>query len=167
MHTMSLVVDALTVGGTFLLTAGTGSQALAAQSEFRRLFGVLKAAEGTVTGQEMVKVFGPVVYLLVDAGPVLPESDYQRFARTALTRIRPVLRVLGLVNPGMLLTLRMYGPVLRWGTTLTKVRASGDKDAVDLARFFRQAFVWGMLTLGSAAVLAGAVVALIADLRGG
>jgi hypothetical protein len=35
---MSLVVDALTVGGTFLLTVGTGSQAWAAQAEFRRLF---------------------------------------------------------------------------------------------------------------------------------
>jgi hypothetical protein len=77
--------------------------------------------------------------------------------------------------------------MLRWGTTLMKVRAAdgaaagagsaaagsaggGEKpaeNAVELARFFRQAIVWGMLTLGSALVLAGAVVTLIADIRGG
>ena len=164
---MSLVVDALTVGGTFLLTVGTGSQAWAAQAEFRRLFGDLSAAEEKVTGQEMVKVFGPVVYLLVDVEPEASESRSQRLFRKLLTGARSVLRVLGLVNPGLLLALRMYPPVLRWGTTLTQVRAGDGNDAVELARFFRQAIVWGMLTLGSAAVLAGAVVTLIADLRGG
>jgi hypothetical protein len=167
MPTMSLVVDALTVGGTFLLTVGTGSQAWAAQAEFRRLFGALNDAKAAVTGQEMVKVFGPVVYLLVDVAPDESESGIQLFARKVLTRIRPVLRVLGLVIPGLLLYLRMYGPVLRWGTTLTKVRAGGGENRVELARFFRQAIIWGMLTLGSAAVLAGAVVTLIADLRAG
>lgn len=164
---MSLVVDALTVGGAFLLTIGTGSQAWAAQAEFRRLFDVLRAAEDTVTGREMVKVFGPVVYLLVDVEPDESESDIQRLIRTFLTRIRPVMRALLLVNPSLLLALRMYRPVLRWATTLTKVRAGGGENAVELARFFRQAIVWGMLTLGAALVLAGAVVTLIADLRGG
>jgi|GEM_PF-1973372 hypothetical protein len=165
---MSLVVDALTVSGTFLLTVGTGSQAWAAQAEFRRLFDALSAAEETVTGREMVKVFGPVVYLLVDVEPAdASESSSQRLLRRILTGARPVIRALGLVNPGMLLALRMYGPVLRWGTTLAKVRDGGGKNALELAQFFRQAIVWGMLTLGSALVLAGAVVTMIADLRGG
>lgn len=164
---MSLVVDALTVGGTFLLTMGTGSQAWAAQAEFRRLFDALLAAEVTVTGQEMVKVFGPVVYLLVDAEPPASESDIQRLIRTILSKTRPVIRALWFLNPGMLLMFRMYGPLLRWATTLTNVRVAGGQNAVDLARFFRQAIVWGMLTLGAALVLAGAVVTLIADLRGG
>lgn len=164
---MSLIVDALTVGGTFLLTVGTGNQAWAAQAEFRRLFGTLRTAEDTVTGPEMVKVFGPAVYLLVDVEPDASESGIQRRLRKFLSGARPVMRALGLVNPGLLLALRMYVPVLRWGTTLTKVRTGGGEDAVELARFFRQAIVWGMLTLGSALVLAGAVVTLIADLRGG
>jgi hypothetical protein len=115
----------------------------------------------------MVKVFGPVVYLLVDAQPDASESRIQRLIRRLFTGARPVIRALGLVNPGLLLALRMYVPVLRWGTTLAVVRAGGGEDAVELARFFRQAIVWGMLTLGSALVLAGAVVTLIADLRGG
>ena len=164
---MLLVVDALTVGGTFLLTVGTGSQAWAAQAEFRRLFGALTDAEEKVTGREMVKVFGPVVYLLVEVEPDALESGFQGLLRKLFTGARPVLHVLGLVNPGMLLALRMYPPVLRWGTTLAQVRAGGDKNALELARFFRQAIVWGMLTLGSALVLAGAVVTLITDLRGG
>jgi hypothetical protein len=164
---MSLLVDALTVGGTFLLTVGTGSQAWAAQAEFRRFFGDLHAAEETVTGREMVKVFGPVVYLLVDVEPEASESGFQRLVRTFLTWARPVISGLGLVNPGLLLAPDIYRPVLRWGTTLAQVRADGGEKAVELARFFRQATVWGMLTVGSGAVLAGAVVTLIADLRGG
>jgi len=110
---MSLVVDALTVGGTFLLTMGTGSQAWAAQAEFRRLFGALRAAEDTVTRREMVEVFGPVVYLLVNAEPDASESRIQRWLRTSLTRARPVMRALGLVNPGVLLALRMWLRVSR------------------------------------------------------
>src|SRR6202167_6406020 len=115
MPTMSLVVDALTVGGTFLLTMGTGSRAWAAQAEFRRLFGALRAAEDTVTRREMVEVFGPVVYLLVNAEPDASESRIQRWLRTSLTRARPVMRALGLVNPGVLLALRMWLRVARYG----------------------------------------------------
>ena len=164
---MSLVVDALTVGGTFLLTVGTGSQAWAAQAEFRRFFGALRTAEERVTGREMVKVFGPAVYLLVDVESDASESRRQRLFRTFLTRAGRVMRALGLVNPGLLLAFRMYPPVLRWGTTLTNVRAGGGENAVELARFFRQLIVWVMLTVGSALVLAGAAVTLIADLRSG
>ena len=78
---MSLVVDALTVGGTFLLTVGTCSQAWGAQAEFRKLFGTLQKAKANVTGGEMVKVFGPVVYLVVDVEPDEGESPMERLLR--------------------------------------------------------------------------------------
>jgi hypothetical protein len=164
---MSVVVDWLTVGGTFLLTVGTGSQAWAAQAEFRRLFATLSDAEHKVTGPEMVKEFGPAVYLFVEVEAPESESRFQHRIRTFLTGARPVLRALALMSPASLLVLRMYGPVLRWGTTLRQVVAGGGKNAVELAQFFRQAVVWGMLTVGSGLVVAGAVVTLIADLRGG
>jgi hypothetical protein len=93
---MSLVVDALTVGGALLLTVGTGNQAWAAQAEFRSLFGALRAAEDTVTGPEMVKVFGPVVYLLADVEPNASESGIKLRLSKILTRARPALRAGGL-----------------------------------------------------------------------
>ena len=77
-----------------------------------------------------------------------------------------MLRALAFLNPGVLLALGMYVPVFRWGTTLNEVRHAGEKEALDLARFFRQAIIWGMLALGSALVLVGAVVTLIGNLRG-
>ena len=103
----------------------------------------------------MVKVFGSVVYLLVDVVPDASESKNQRRLRGILTKARSLMRVLGLVNPGLLLAFRTYVPVLRWGTTLAKVSAGSDEKALELARFFRQAIIWGMLTFGSALVLAG------------
>jgi hypothetical protein len=133
---MSLWAESLTVAGLACLTFGTGAQAWA----FRTEFSILKEAYDEAKRTE--------VHAFVN--DMLTKIDFITVATRAGAYAWLMLKVI-------------FWSVLRWRSYARRIFASGGEEAVALSRLLRQAIVWAILTLGSALVLAGAVIALIHD----
>jgi hypothetical protein len=138
MSSWGLAAGWLAVCSTALLTIGTGAQAWANLTEFKTL--------RQAVGKEAWDAY------------VHPAASPER-------RLPPVLVWLGL-RPLLIpyIVWRTWFDLLlmfRLPKALTKIRAEGGDDAVQLAQFLRLAEVWVTLMIGSALALAAALIQLV------
>jgi hypothetical protein len=167
---MSLWIDGLTVAGTFLLTLGTSNQAWSAMVEFKDLVQTLRKTEREVTNDELAAMFAPLLYV-VGLGYIVAEAQHGAQPTVRQLIQKAVFGTIGTLIQEMVPAVPLRGDVVgglylgmfRWRTALGRIREKGDDDAVKLGEFYRQARVWGMLTVGSELILAAAVISLIHD----
>jgi hypothetical protein len=148
---MSLWVDSLTVAGLTCLTTGTAAQAWA----FRTEFSILREALDKARKAEAQESLGPtllmigIVWVAAQATASRPASAFHK------------------VKWGIIAALyqarSMLWSVLRWRWYALRISAAGGQEAVELGRLLRQASVWLILTVGSALVWLGAVIALVLE----
>jgi len=129
----AIAADWLAVAGLTLLTFGTGAQAWANLAEFKSL---RKAVSGYAGDVSTVAEFGTDVFL-------------------------PGMSPIPAAGNGLLgrLIAAIYVVVLFPGF-FRDLRDQGGEEAVQLARFLRQAVVWGILMIGSALALVAAAIQL-------
>ena len=157
---MSLWADWLAVAGLLLVTAGTGAQAWGNLIEFRSLRDAIRDAAADETRAVMERPQAVDPYIASAFGFGGPISKAQKEAARASHRFLSNPLVLSTV---VLVTVALIplSPLFWYRSGLARIRAQGGESAVQLARFIRQAAVWGILMLGSVLVLAASVITLI------
>jgi hypothetical protein len=137
----------LAVAGLILVTTGTRAQAWANLAEYKSLVQTASTAAITAVGSTLAVavMFGG------GFGPDMP-SWWDRHVPRWLALVPEIL--IGLVQLARLI-------FVGFRATLTRLRAEGGGEAVELARFLRLAGVWTIIMIGSALALAAAVVQLV------
>jgi hypothetical protein len=134
----ALVASWLVVGGSFLLTLGTGAQALAFRSEYRHLFGDLAAEKSQAI--EALKYVEPALSSIM----IIAGGDSDSLS------IRASLRILA-----------AFPIVVAIPLKIAAIRQVGGEEAVHLARLLREATAWSVLMMGSVLILAAVTVQLV------
>ena len=135
----ALVASWLVVVGSFLLTLGTGVQALAFRSEYRDLFGNLEAEKSqTIEGLKAVEPALSGLMIALGGG----DSDS--------LSIRLLLRIL--VAFPIVITIPLK---------IAAIRQASGEEAVRLARLLRETIAWSVLMTGSVLILAAVTIQLV------
>jgi hypothetical protein len=139
--------DRLAVAGLILLTTGTGGQAWANLAEYKSLMQTASTVAITAVSSSLAVavMFGG------GFGPDMP-SWWDRYVPKWLALVPEILT--GLVQLARLIFVGLRA-------TLTRFRAEGGEEAVELARFLRLAGVWTIIMIGSALALAVAIIQLV------
>ena len=138
----AIAANWLTVLGLILLTTGTGAQAWANLAEYKSL--LQTASTTSIAAVSAVMVLGGGI------GPDMP-FWWNRYVPRWLALVPEIL--IGLVQLAGLI-------FVGFRATLTRIRADGGEEAVELARFLRLAGVWTIIMIGSALALVAAVIQL-------
>lgn len=165
---MLLAADCLTVLGLALLTIGTAAQAAGALAEFKKLWRTLSQTKSEVKVNEITALFGPRLFMFglrnmfASMAPDVSLKDgLGRFYKGYFTVVFTILR--SITRRMVPSSDNIYIYLFRWGTALNRIHARGGEAAEELARFYRQVRIWGILTFGSGFIFVAAVLTLIRD----
>jgi hypothetical protein len=154
----ALAGDWLAVAGLTVLTFGTGVQAWANLGEYKAMRQVVSKATRDAIGEARSNTSTLTVF------------PFLRAPLRAIARRVPWLdpdEYLASIDHAFDLFPEMQSGLSIWGFLLiflpgklAEIRALGQNEAVELARFLRLAGIWGILMFGSALALAAAVIQL-------
>jgi hypothetical protein len=146
MSSWGLAADWLAVAGTTLLTFGTGAQARVALTEYK----ILRRSILDASSDALVDATSSVV------GSIMADAMLAIMGSGAGGRDLPSW----LAVPAMYLKVAFLA-IFYFPRNLVQIGNGNGDDAVKLAQFLRLAMVWGILMVGSALALAGAVIQLV------
>jgi hypothetical protein len=153
------VIDAwLTAIGALLLSIGTGAQAWSALAEFKSLRAALLKADPDNLRRllsPMSDPFAPAVMVWAKLDSRRPRGFWARAWRQI--KLRP--RRWWVDHRGSWY-FRFY-KLLRLSAAAREAQSKGGENAVELARFMRQALLWTVLMVGSMLVLAASADGLV------
>jgi hypothetical protein len=145
--------DGLGVAALVLATFGTGAQAWANLAEYKSLRQIVRKEVASALWHD------PPASSRYWSARISAAA-----ARTATPRTPVAVTILGvIVNRALWLRLKLWfnlNLLFRFPKAVTRIRAKGGDDAVQLAQFLRLTEVWGILMVGSALALAGACIQL-------